>query len=523
MLALVIVVIPPLLVIGPQVTHPGVYSNWGDVAANELSVQNAAHLHQAVGPYDRFGWFHPGPMLFYLLAIPYILMHWNGAALQVGAALINLVAAVGIVGLVARRAGGRAALGTAAILCAFEFVRGVAYLPNAWGPEVIVLPAVLFFVLCADLAAGGVWSLVGAVVVGTFLVQTEIATGSAVVIGLGLAGCVRIVDWRVHGTLRPSLRNSRRAVLAALGVGAVLWAAPVWQQATNWPGNLGVITNYFLHTNGHHSPGVAFSALAGGLLDPLPGLVGDRGIIHPTDAGLALLLVAIGVLAVICWLRRQWFACALAAGIFPVAAVCLLSLERVEAQIQPYLLLWMGALTLGAGIALVMSLTTPARTVPVLPTWGTRARFLGALLLTGCAVVSGWRLSSSASRAQAWGDYANVTSATATVEHVLPSHTRRMLVCVMSNAAWPTSAGVVADLRRDGRDARVNPHWLQVFGDELAPSGREQAAVFLDSTTNSARSLPVKTQPATSSGGLTIRVFEPSDGHVSAAICPQVH
>ena len=254
-LALVIVVIPPLLVIGPQVTHAGVYSNWGDVAANELSVQNAAHLHQAVGPYDRFGWFHPGPMLFYLLAIPYVLMHWNGAALEVGAALINLVAAVGIVGLVARRAGGKAALGTAAILCAFEFVRGVAYIPNAWGPEVIVLPAVLFFVLCADLAAGGVWSLVGAVVVGTFLVQTEIGTGSAVVIGLGLAGCVRIVDWRVHGTLRPSLRNSRRAVLAALGVGAVLWAPPVWQQVTNSPGNLGVVTNYFLHTNGHHSPG----------------------------------------------------------------------------------------------------------------------------------------------------------------------------------------------------------------------------------------------------------------------------
>ena len=329
-LALVIVVIPPLLVIGPQVTHAGVYSNWGDVAANELSVQNAAHLHQAVGPYDRFGWFHPGPMLFYLLAIPYVLMHWNGAALQVGAALINLVAAVGIVGLVARRAGGKAALGTAAILCAFEFVRGVPYIPNAWGPEVIVLPAVLFFVLCADLAAGAVWSLVGAVVVGTFLVQTEIGTGSAVVIGLGLAGCVRIVEWRVHGKLRPSLRNSRRAVLVALGVGAVLWAPPFWQQVTNSPGNLGVVTNYFLHTNGHHSPGVAFSALAGGLLDPLPGLVGDRGIIHPTDAGLVLLLFAVGALAVICWLRRQWFACALAAGILPVAAVCLLSLERVE-------------------------------------------------------------------------------------------------------------------------------------------------------------------------------------------------
>ena len=168
-LALAIVAIPPSPVIGPLVTHHGVYSNWGDVAANELSVQNAAHLHQAVGPYDRFGWFHPGPMFFYLLAIPYVLMDWNGAALEVGAGLINLAAAVGIVGLVARRAGGKAALGTAAVVCAFEFALRAPHITNSWGPEVIVLPAALFFVLCADLAAGAVWSLVGAVAVGSFL------------------------------------------------------------------------------------------------------------------------------------------------------------------------------------------------------------------------------------------------------------------------------------------------------------------------------------------------------------------
>ena len=168
-LALVIAAIPPLLLIGPLVTHGGVYSNWGDVAANELSVQNAVHLHQAVGPYDRFGWFHPGPMLFYLLAIPYALMDWNGAGLEVGTALINLAAAIGIVALVARRAGGKAALGTAAIVCAFEFALGPTHITNPWGPEVIVVPAALFFVLSADLAAGAVWSLVGAVAVGSFL------------------------------------------------------------------------------------------------------------------------------------------------------------------------------------------------------------------------------------------------------------------------------------------------------------------------------------------------------------------
>ncbi len=521
-LALVIAAIAPLLVIGPLVTHGGVYSNWGDVAANELSVQNAVHLHQAVGPYDRFGWFHPGPMLFYLLAVPYALMDWNGAGLEVGTALINLAAAVGIVALVARRAGGKAALGTAAIVCAFEFALGPTHITNPWGPEVIVVPAALFFVLSADLAAGAVWSLVGAVAVGSFLLQTEIGTAPAVVVGAFLAVAVRIVDWLVHGTIRPSLRNSMPAGLVALGVGAVIWAPPIWQQLTNNPGNLGVVANYFLHHRGHHSRAVAISALAGGIFDPLPRLINNRSTLHPSGAGLALFLVGAGVLALVCWWRRQWFACALAGGMIPIAIVCLVSFQRVEGPILSYLVMWTSALAACGGIALVLFFTTPARPLPALPPWGDRARLLGALLLAGCAVVSGVRLSDSSARVKAGAGYVIVTSATDEVERLLPHQAQRVLVCVMSTAAWPTSVGVVADLRKNGRDARVNPFWLFVFGKELAPTSREQAAVFLDSVSSAPRPLPVKPEGSASSGGLTIRVFEPPHGYLSAAVCPPV-
>src|SRR5262245_52028326 len=50
-LAVVAVGVAPILLIVRMVSHGGVYSNRGDMAANELAVQNAIHLHQSVGPY----------------------------------------------------------------------------------------------------------------------------------------------------------------------------------------------------------------------------------------------------------------------------------------------------------------------------------------------------------------------------------------------------------------------------------------------------------------------------------------
>jgi hypothetical protein len=522
LLAVVIVAVPPLVLIGPLVTHGAAYSNWGDIAANELSVQNAAHLHQTLGPYDRFGWNHPGPLFFYLLAVPYVLMDWNGAALSAGAGLINLAAAVGIVALIARRTGGRAALGTAAVVCAFELSLTASYLTNSWGPEVIVLPAALFFVLCADLAAGAVWSLVGAVAIGSFLIQTEIGTGSAVAVSLAVAVIVRGVAWMRAGTLRSSLRSSMWPGLVTLTVGGVIWAPAVWQQLTHDPGNLGAVLTYFLHANGHQRPTVAVSALAGGIVNPLSGMVGGRSTGHSDEAILALFLIAVTVLAGVCWLRRQWLACALAGSTVVVAVVCLLSFLRVEGQILPYLVRWTGALAVAGWIALVLCLTTPARRVTGLPSWNARARLLGALLLAAGAVVSGWRLSDSVFQVKSGPGYVNVTQASTAVARMIPRVDHRVLVCVMSYAAWPTSAGVVADLRKEGRDARVGRHWLYIFGQELAPSGQEQVAVFLDSTTSRPRPLPVHPQHSGASGGLTIRTFQPAHGDVSAAVCPQV-
>ena len=44
-----------------------------------------------LGPYSRFGWFHPGPILYYLLWLPYRITGSTGVSLVVAALTLNAV------------------------------------------------------------------------------------------------------------------------------------------------------------------------------------------------------------------------------------------------------------------------------------------------------------------------------------------------------------------------------------------------------------------------------------------------
>ena len=75
----------------------------GDQALIGLDTGDAADFRQLLGPYSRYGWTHPGPVWFYLLAGPYVALGRSGAALSAAVLLGQALAAAAIVAAVAGR------------------------------------------------------------------------------------------------------------------------------------------------------------------------------------------------------------------------------------------------------------------------------------------------------------------------------------------------------------------------------------------------------------------------------------
>src|SRR5204863_700177 len=95
---LVVFVLPDYLQSAPQ-AYP--VSDGGVI---ELCTLHAIRKFWYTGPYSQFGWHHPGPLLFYLLAPFYALSNLRTFGLQVGAFAINLASLLTIVLLLLRRA-----------------------------------------------------------------------------------------------------------------------------------------------------------------------------------------------------------------------------------------------------------------------------------------------------------------------------------------------------------------------------------------------------------------------------------
>ncbi|HSS08309.1 MAG TPA: hypothetical protein VLL25_00385, partial [Acidimicrobiales bacterium] len=92
------------------------YTPVGDHALIEMRVRDIGHHPVLVGIYSRYGWYHPGPALFYLLWLPYQLTRHASLSLPATAILVNLLSVAGIVAIVYRRAGRAAAWWAAAVL-----------------------------------------------------------------------------------------------------------------------------------------------------------------------------------------------------------------------------------------------------------------------------------------------------------------------------------------------------------------------------------------------------------------------
>jgi len=226
----------------------------GDVAGTELQVRDVGHHPVLLGLFSRDGWNHPGPILFYVLAVPYRLTGGRSIGLLLGALLINGAAILGMA-LIARRHGGTPLLLLTLLGCGLV-VRsfGPDLVRDPWNVSITVLPFGLLVFLTWEMISGSAWALPAGAFVASFCIQTHVgyALLAAPLLVLGTSCLVAQSYRRVQAGRAAAVRRSRplRAALVAAGVLVVLWLPPVLQQITAAHGNLGKIAGYFLDDSG---------------------------------------------------------------------------------------------------------------------------------------------------------------------------------------------------------------------------------------------------------------------------------
>lgn len=177
----------------------------------------------------------PGPMLYWLLAVPVRLAGVSGLAVTMAA--LNTLAIVGCVALARRRGGLPLMFATAlgiALMCQSLPSEGMH---DIWNPAAALFPFLLLIFLAWSLSCGDYRLLPAVALVASYATQTHLmyVLPTAVLLAVGLVGLIaRLLAARRLARVWPW-------ALAALLVAGACWALPVIDQAENRPGNLTMI------------------------------------------------------------------------------------------------------------------------------------------------------------------------------------------------------------------------------------------------------------------------------------------
>jgi hypothetical protein len=374
---LAVVVIAPIVAAGID----GLGRTWypaGDWAMIELRTLDVGTVHTPlVGPYSRYQWNHPGPLLFWVLAVPYRLFGGNPSALLLGAALINATAVAGMLWLAWRRARLALVAPLAFVLALLVHNLGPLLLRNPWNAWIVVLPFGLLMMATWSAIEGDRlgWPTVAAV--GAFLAQTHI--GIAPFVGVATVVAVAAV-------LRQ--RRTWKALLPGAVVLVVCWL-PVLVDLVAGSHNLLAIADHFrsgTDTAGW-SRGLGISARE--ITAPAPWLGGIEevnsagGGLKDADLGLLVVpLVLFGAALAGAALVRAWKAVRLQIVVVVTALVGVFAVSRITDDIFDYLVrFWWTIAAVGSAsmlyssIAVVGALVTRVSRPP-----SPRLRFAGVAL-----------------------------------------------------------------------------------------------------------------------------------------------
>jgi hypothetical protein len=480
----------------------------GDEALLELGARRAAHLDQLLGPYSRVGFHEPGPVVFYLLAPFAWILGPSGPGLFVGAVAISGAALIATVAVLWRLVGPVAALWAAAAIDVFCLCVGVGTLRQPWNPYLVVTPMVLFVVLWAAGVTGSSRAALWAVVIGSFEIETHIATaGLVVTMSVILAVSVAARTRRGRRVHTAGWRWRDPGLVAAVGVLALEWLPPVIELWRDHPNNLTMLWRYFASAPATPTWGQAIK-VATTAMTIVPFGYRDYTLAlnrNGAELGIGVGLIVLGLLTAVILGRQQQqpLSLALAASGILGAVIGGLSLSRASTPLFLYFAVWLAYVPLSFLLAIGVALFAPARVpmgtapsgVSPSPTWSRDVSSLRNIALLGVAVAAvatvalrsdlrtasvttstgagpwpGNTDQSPAARATAIRDTATLTAA---AEKVLRPNDRWVSFTLGPASPWPYVAGMVLDLDERGIQSTVAPaRWELYFGHERAPGRR---------------------------------------------------
>jgi hypothetical protein len=334
------------------------YHPFNDQAVIEWRLRDIFEQLPLLGPYSRFGWFHPGPLLYFVLAPIYWLTGGSGTGLALAALVVNAAAVVGIL-LLARRRGGLGLLVlTAVVLSLFLGGLGPAFLRDVWNPFVTVLPFFLLVFLAWTTSCGDRWAIPVSAVVASFIVQSHVgyALPVGVLVAGGLVGILvheRVgrratdtgTDAAANGSGRPRSLGWIPTIVITAGVLAVTWLPAVVQQVDREPGNLTDLARFFRDHGSEQSVGTAWHVVVTQLglwPDWLRGTT-DLNVIGALDTSsspVPFVLVALVIATAVAWRTRRRDALALDLLVLALVGSMFAATTRIVGEVYPYLVEW---------------------------------------------------------------------------------------------------------------------------------------------------------------------------------------
>lgn len=449
-----------------------------DLAVTELYTEIATRGQLLVGPYSRFGWHHPGPIYFYVLAPLYAAGGHQAAALFGAAVALNLAAILTLAWVSARDdRGPRLALVTMACLA---FVWRVPHLlASPWTAHVPVLAGLAFVVVGGSIAGGRHRLLPLLMLLGSFVAQTHVSYVPVV----GALSVVAIAASAVQRT-----QETRAVIGASAGVLLLLWLPALAEALLNDGGNIAALWQFFV-ANGTASRSVAESfgywsyGLTGILRADLSLPWGGHIVVAPTWWMGPFALGQVVSLALVSW-RSSARGHLVEAGVAGCAAIAsvlgLWAITRIHGDVLDHELFWLvalGALNLGILAGAIVNRIWQAAW-----SWRDRAGVAVCVIaLLGIAERGVTHLQDFTSDERRRSDTPRIPATYEILRDFFDQRAINRPLFRLDADAWGDAAGILLRLRHAGRSFAVDDMNAPMFAAFFKPSGNEDALVNLSS------------------------------------------